>query len=101
VLRQIEVTPHENLSIVLGVVNDKDVEAMLGLMPVKAKYYFCKADIPRGLDALVLQQKANNKGLAGNVYNTVREALIAARYESGKEDLVVVTGSAFVVAEVV
>lgn len=101
VLRQIEVTPHENLSIVLGVVNDKDVKAMLGLMPVKAKYYFCKADIPRGLDALVLQQKANNKGLAGNVYNTVREALIAARYESGKEDLVVVTGSAFVVAEVV
>lgn len=101
VLRQIEVTPHENLSIVLGVVNDKDIDAMLSLLPVKAKYYFCKADIPRGLDASLLQQKASIKGLAGNTYNSVYEALIDARNESEKNDLVVVTGSAFVVAEVV
>jgi len=101
VLRQIEVMPHDQLRIVLGVVNDKDVDAMLSLLPLIAKYYFCKADIPRGLDVSILREKANKKGLAGNAYNTVCEALKAARNESGKNDLVVVTGSAFVVAEAI
>jgi dihydrofolate synthase/folylpolyglutamate synthase len=99
VLKQIEVTPHENLRIVLGMVNDKDIDAVLGLLPATAIYYFCKANIPRGLDASLLQEKASNKGLKGFVYLSVKDALINARNESNVNDLVVVTGSAFVVAE--
>jgi dihydrofolate synthase / folylpolyglutamate synthase len=101
VIRQIENTPHRSLHFVIGVVNDKDVDAMLSLLPKNALYYFCKADIPRGLDPKILAQNANAKGLSGITYNSVREALEAARKNAHSDDLVVVSGSAFVVAEVI
>ena len=101
VLDQIKLTPHEKLHFVIGVVNDKDVQTMLGKLPKRATYYFCKADIPRGLDATLLAQKAAGFSLQGRVYNSVNEALAAARSAAAANDLVMVGGSAFVVAEVV
>lgn len=94
-------TTHNKLHIVLGTVNDKDIARMLGLLPEKAVYYFAKADIPRGLEADALRQKANEHGLHGVAYPSVNAALTAARKAAGSNDLVLVTGSAFVVAEVV
>ncbi|HOW32249.1 MAG TPA: folylpolyglutamate synthase/dihydrofolate synthase family protein [Bacteroidales bacterium] len=101
VVKQIQQTQYQALHMVIGVVNDKDVAAMLSLLPVQAKYYFCKADIPRGLDADILKETAGEKDLLGNTYPSVNEAFKAARQEAQSDDLVVVTGSAFVVAEVV
>lgn len=94
-------TPHEKLHIVLGTVGDKDLHRMLSMLPGDASYYFCKADIPRGLDARELRDMARRHGLGGEVYPSVRAALAAARQAAGPRDLVLVTGSAFVVAEVV
>ena len=94
-------TPHDRLHIVLGTVNDKDLGRMLALLPKEAIYYFCKADIPRGLDSVELKQLARGHGLSGNAFPSVREALAAAQDAAIGNDLVLVTGSAFVVAEVV
>ena len=94
-------TPHERLQIVLGTVNDKDIHRMLGQLPASATYYFCKADIPRGLDAEELRQRAADHGLQGLSFPSVKAALAAARQAATGNDLVLVTGSAFVVAEVV
>jgi dihydrofolate synthase/folylpolyglutamate synthase len=93
--------PHERLHIVLGTVSDKDIVRMLALLPKEAVYYFAKADIPRGLEAEALQKKANEHGLQGKAYPSVKAALAAAQNAAGSNDLVLVTGSAFVVAEVV
>lgn len=101
VLEQIKITPHHKLHFVIGVVNDKDVRAMLAKLPKDAYYYFCKADIPRGLDASELAQKAKEFNLHGNVYLSVKKALTSAQELAGLHDLVLVGGSAFVVAEVV
>jgi dihydrofolate synthase/folylpolyglutamate synthase len=101
VLEQIELTPHEKLHFVIGVVNDKDVQAMLGKLPKDATYYFCKADIPRGLDAGELAKLAEEFSIKGRAYPSVKEALSSARENAGENDLVMVGGSAFVVAEVV
>lgn len=101
VLEQIELTPHQNLHFVIGVVNDKDVNSMLAKLPNSATYYFCKADIPRGLDASELAKLAHGYSLNGKMYATVKQALNAARQAAGALDLVIVGGSAFVVAEVV
>lgn len=101
VLGQIALTPHNKLHFVLGVVNDKDVNTMLSKLPLSATYYFCKADIPRGLDATQLSQLAGRFMLQGNVYPGVKQALAAARQAARADDLVIVGGSAFVVAEVV
>lgn len=88
------------LHIVTGFVNDKDVGNILRLFPTSARYYFAKANIPRGLGAATLRDQAAQHGLRGRAYISVKNALRAARRKAGPDDLVVVIGSVFVVAEV-
>ena len=101
VLHQLGNQSFKNLHIVLGVVNDKKLEELLPLFPKEASYYFCKPDIPRGLDKHELQLKANLFGLFGRTYESVNEAYLQAVSNADKEDLLFVGGSTFVVAEVV
>ena len=101
VLDQLANQSIKNLHIVLGVVNDKKLEELLPLFPKHANYYFCKPDIPRGLDRHTLEVKANLFGLLGSTYESVNEAYLQAVSNAEKEDLVFIGGSTFVVAEVV
>ena len=89
------------LHFVLGCVNDKDINGILQLLPQYAEYYFCKADIPRGLDANILASKAFEAGLRGNVYESVQQAYNSALNNSHFDDVVFVGGSNFTVAEVI
>ena len=100
VLNQIKKEQFEELHFVLGVVNDKDLEEILPLFPKEAHYYFCKPNILRGLDAVILQQKAVDFQLNGKVYNSVSNAYQAALQNAKKSDFVYIGGSTFVVAEV-
>ena len=100
VVAQLLQTPHKKLHIVLGVVNDKDIDNMLKLFPKKAQYYFCKADLPRAMDEKLLLKKAKAFGLKGKSYESVEAALKEAKKISVKGDLIFVGGSTFVVAEV-
>ncbi|NTV84829.1 MAG: bifunctional folylpolyglutamate synthase/dihydrofolate synthase, partial [Bacteroidales bacterium] len=100
ILEQLKQEKFDQLHWVFGLVNDKDADSILKLMPAKAVYYFCKANIPRGLDAEELRKKATWHGLNGKAYHSVSEAFNAAKESSGKNDLVFVGGSTFVVAEV-
>lgn len=90
----------DRLHIVLGTVGDKDIDRMLAQLPQRATYYFCKADLPRGLDADRLRERATAFGLSGAAYTSVDGAFRAAREAATASDLVLVTGSVFVVAEV-
>jgi dihydrofolate synthase/folylpolyglutamate synthase len=101
VMHQLASLPAKKLHIVLGVVTDKKLEEILPLFPQDASYYFCKPNIPRGLDEYELQSKANHFGLLGSTYNSVNEAYLAAISNAEKEDVVFVGGSTFVVGEVV
>lgn len=101
VVDQLEQTPYNRLHFVLGVVNDKDIGNILALLPKEALYYFCKADIPRGLETDILQEKAQKFGLKGKSYSSVIAARNAAQKSAAKDDLVFVGGSTFTVAEVV
>jgi dihydrofolate synthase/folylpolyglutamate synthase len=92
----------ERLFIVLGVVQDKELDKVLPLFPKNARYFFAKANIPRGLDAEILQEKAAAFGLKGKAYSSVRRALAAAKRKANpSDDLILVGGSIFTVAEVV
>jgi len=101
VRRMLECQPYERLHIVLGMVNDKDLSRVLAELPKAATYYFCKADIPRGLDAATLLDSAKDHGLIGTTHPSVSEAFQAATRAASMNDLVLVTGSVFVVAEVI
>jgi dihydrofolate synthase / folylpolyglutamate synthase len=100
VLQQIQKEVFDSLHIVLGVVNDKDLNEVLPLFPKNAIYYFCKPNIPRGLDASILAQKASLYGLNGEIYNSVSVAYAQAKKNAQSSDFIYVGGSTFVVAEI-
>jgi dihydrofolate synthase/folylpolyglutamate synthase len=100
VLKQIQKEEFDDLHIVLGVVNDKDLDEILPLFPKKAFYYFCKPNIPRGLEAQVLKKKASEFELKGEVFNSVSESYKKALQRATKSDFIYIGGSTFVVAEI-
>lgn len=99
VVSQVGATPYKSIHWVLGFANDKDIAEMLALLPKEATYYFVKANVPRGLDASDLQRQAQAKGLVGKAYTSVKEGIAEAKGNATPEDLIMVGGSAFVVAE--
>ena len=101
VMNQLASLSFNKLHMVLGVVNDKKLDDILTLFPVKATYYFCKPNIPRGLHEVDLQSSAENFHLVGDVYSSVHEAYLKAISDAEIDDVVFVGGSTFVVAEVV
>ena len=100
-MEQVEVTDHDHLHIVLGVVKDKELEKILTLFPRLADYYFTRADIPRALDALVLKERASEIGLKGEIYPDVNQAIKAALTKASKQDMILVCGSVFLIGEVI
>lgn len=101
VVEQLNKTLYQNLHMVLGMVNDKDISAVLSLLPTNANYYFCKAAIPRAMEASVLAELAKSKKLLGETYSSVTSALNAAKVKAKKNDLILITGSTFIVAEAI
>ena len=99
-LNGLKQTQYKKLHFVYGTVGDKDISKNLLLLPKNAVYYFCKADIPRGLNANDLKLQAAKYKLQGESYSSVKAALRAAKKRAGKNDMVLVAGSVFIVAEV-
>ena len=100
VLSQISNTPFKNLHFVVGVVNDKNIDKILEILPKNAHYYFTRANIPRSLDEKILMKNAGKHNLRGKSYSRVEIAFSEAKKYAEKEDLIFVGGSTFVVAEV-
>jgi dihydrofolate synthase/folylpolyglutamate synthase len=90
----------DQLHFVIGTVNDKDLSIILQQLPTTASYYFCKADIPRGLAANLLQKEALKYNLKGTSFPSVAAAFEAAKKMAKPADCILVAGSIFVVAEV-
>ncbi|MNY72827.1 bifunctional folylpolyglutamate synthase/ dihydrofolate synthase [compost metagenome] len=82
-------------------VKDKDISGVLALLPVNASYYFCQPQLERALSAIELANQAKAFALHGLVFNTVQEAVQAAKDNATANDLIFIGGSTFVVAEVV
>ena len=99
VMNQIQKETFDNLHIVLGVVNDKDLNSILPLFPKKAHYYFCRPDSSRGLATEILQQTAKKYDLTGEKYSSVVEAFSTAKKNASQNDFIYIGGSTFVVAE--
>jgi dihydrofolate synthase/folylpolyglutamate synthase len=100
VMNHISKLSYNQLHIVLGVVNDKDLSHVLPLLPKNAHYYFCQAQIPRALPATALQAQAVDFGLQGVIIPSVAEAVKRARSQASPDDLLFIGGSTFVVAEI-
>jgi dihydrofolate synthase/folylpolyglutamate synthase len=99
IVEQIKQEKFDKLHFVLGMVNDKDINKILSMLPTNAQYYFTKASIPRALHELELQLMALKVGLRGEAYSTVAEAVKDAQNNAAPTDFIYIGGSTFVVAD--
>ncbi|MCH7412276.1 bifunctional folylpolyglutamate synthase/dihydrofolate synthase [Belliella sp. R4-6] len=100
IVDQINQVKYNKLFMVIGMVNDKDVSKVLSVLPKHAYYYFVQANIPRAMKASDLFSSAISEGLNGEVVEDVNDAISLAKKKAGKDDLIFVGGSTFVVAEI-
>lgn len=100
VIQNIRNTPFEKLHMIIGMVKDKDINGVLALLPKSASYYFCHPELERALPSSELAAQAKAHGLIGQTFETVADALQAAKNKAGTKDLIFIGGSTFVVAEV-
>ncbi len=101
IVQQLKKCRYERLHFIIGMVNDKDVDHVLRILPKEAVYYFTKASIPRAMNEETLAGKAREAGLQGLCYPTVASAYEAARRNATEEDMIYIGGSTFIVAEVI
>ncbi len=99
VVDQIKNTAWKSLHIILGMVDDKNPEAVLKLFPTEANYYFTRASVPRALDEKKLKKIAESCGLQGIAISKVKDAVNEALQNAEAQDLVYIGGSTFVVAD--
>jgi len=99
-LQHLKYISYSHLHVIFGIVKDKEIAEVLRLLPREASYYFTQAHIPRALPATELLQKAQEFSLNGLAYDDVNEALQQALNNAAVNDLVIVCGSIFLVAEV-
>ena len=97
--RQLAMVECDQMHIVFGMVDDKDINTVLDMLPKSAKYYFTKAESKRALNEAVVLAKAQQHGLAGEAYPTVYEAYKAARHAASERDFIFVGGSSYVVGD--
>lgn len=100
IVRQLSHTPKGRLFMVFGMVNDKDVDGVLALLPKEAQYCFAQASVQRALDSRELARRAARFSLRGEAYPDCESAFRAAQQQAGPQDMIFVGGSTFVVADV-
>lgn len=101
VLTQLADLSYDQLHMVLGFVNDKNVDDILAMFPKRARYYFTQANIPRAMPVNELLDKARKAGLTGSSFDSTRVALDQAKLNANKNDIIYIGGSTFVVAELI
>ena len=89
----------QSMHIIFGMVDDKDINGVLDLLPKNAQYYFTKANNHRALSETVLSDLASKHGLVGKTYPSVYEAYNAALSSASHSDFIFVGGSSYVVGD--
>ena len=96
---QLKNVPCKHLHIVFGMVEDKDIQGVMALLPKDATYYFTKANNKRSASEGVLKLYGHELGLKGETYPDVASAYDAAQTTANDNDFVFIGGSSYVVAE--
>jgi dihydrofolate synthase/folylpolyglutamate synthase len=99
VVQQLSMTAYEHLHLVISFVKDKDIDAVLVQLPENARYYFTRSSVPRSMDQHELKQQAGCYGLNGESYPSVDIAVQAVQKNAGRNDLILIAGSMFLLAD--
>jgi len=100
IMQQIEKMAYRRLFIIWGAVDGKNIDEVFSILPTDATYYFCQPNVPRALDAKKLKQIATKFDIAGEIVRDVNKAIEMVYESAESEDLVIIAGSNFVIAEI-
>lgn len=101
VVSQLKSEKYQVLHFVIGMMNDKKRDKLWQILPKEASYYFCKPNVPRGLNESILQEEAKENGFEGMAYASCEKAVEAALANASIHDIVFIGASTFVVAETI
>ena len=87
------------LRIVFGMVDDKDINSVMYLLPKNAIYYWTQAESKRAIKAERVAEIAIKHDLRGEIIDNVEVAYTKALQDSNKDDFVFVGGSSYIVAD--
>lgn len=88
------------LRIVFGMVNDKDVDVVLDLLPREAFYYWTEASTHRAIPSDEMRRLGLSHGLIGESCGSVEQAMRKVQTESAPDDVIFIGGSNYVVGEI-
>lgn len=100
-MEQLSQETFDKLHVVFGVVNDKNVNDILPLLPEDAMYYLAKPNIQRGMSVEKLAEYFTSYDYNFLSFDSVTLAYNTAKTEASNNDVIYVGGSTFVVAEVI
>lgn len=100
-INQLLIEKYRELHLVLGFVNDKDLNSIIHMFPKSAHYYFCKPNVPRGMNAEDVEEFFRQFNYSGKSFNSVESAYNSAYKAASKNDVIYIGGSTFVVAEII
>lgn len=89
----------DRIRIVFGMVDDKDIDAVMAMLPTDAVYYFTQASTKRAIPSSTVMEKARHHNLMGNAFADVTTAYRKALEDAGTADFIFVGGSSYVVAD--
>ena len=100
IVSQLENIKFSTLHIIIGFSNDKDIDIISKIFPLKAKYYFIKPNVQRGQDPIYVRNVFYSNNRIGKKYNSITQALNAAKDNALNADLIFIGGSSFIFSEI-
>ena len=101
VVKQINQQEYLKLHFIFGTSEDKDLVKIIKILPKEAIYYICKPNVERGLDTSVLSKYFIDMNMKFHSYENSIIALKTAKKNANKKDLIIISGSTFLVAELI
>ncbi len=101
VVKQINQQEYLKLHFIFGTSEDKDLVKIIKILPKEAIYYICKPNVERGLDTSVLSKYFIDMNMKFHSYENSIIALKTAKKNAIKKDLIIISGSTFLVAELI
>lgn len=89
----------DTLRMVFGMVDDKDINSVLSMLPQNAIFYWTQASSKRAIKAAKVAELAQQHNLTGRIFETVQDAYNAAMSDAGKNDMIFIGGSSYIVAD--
>ena len=100
IARQINEISYNKLYLVMGFIKEREVDSLLSLFPKEASFYLSSPNIERAMPLPILKKLLKHLDLKINYYKSIPIAYQTAISNSDTDDLIFVTGSTFVVADI-